>query len=290
MISASALVLVLALTAPPGATEPSTPLLAYATSQTFPTLVDQAVHRRRLAQITHTIAKDPPPEADCARTLGASRFASMYDDLGATYSALGDAAQAAAAFAKAVSCRPRAFYLHALLADELLQLGRFDEARAEVRRSAHLEETSFTTDSLVARAAFSQRQWPEAIEHLRRAVSEAPDDVQATYFQCLLWLAQKRSGSATPALVSRTPAKLWPEPVLDFLQDHITETALVHVVERERDDRRRREILCEALFYTGEKYLAAHQVRQARRYFEATVHLQVYDFIEHSLAAAELAG
>ena len=82
---------------------------------------------------------------------------------------------------------------------------------------------------------------------------------------------------------------LWPRPILDFLQSRLDETALLQAVRAERDDRRRREILCEALFYTGENYLAAHRVAEARRYFQATVDLHIYDFIEHYLAKVELA-
>ncbi|HZO21821.1 MAG TPA: hypothetical protein VFB37_04895 [Steroidobacteraceae bacterium] len=213
----------------------------------------------------------------------------MYDDLGATYSALGNPAEAAEAFAKAVSCNPRATYLHAELASEYLHLGRFEDAKAEARRGPQPEGAAFTVNSLLAQAEFSQQQWTQAIQHLRLAAVEAPDEVQATYWQCLLWLAQKRAGTATPALASRAPTTLWPRPVLDFLQGTIDETALVHAVAAERDERRRREILCEALFYTGESYLAGHRGTEARRYFQATVNLQVYDFIEHYLAKAELA-
>lgn len=268
--------------------EPSTPLLKYAAAQAFPPLVDQGAAKRRLAQVTHMIAKDPPPENDCARTLGAGRFATLYDDLGSTYSVLGQAGEAAEAFAKAVGCNPRAGYLHAELADELLRLGRFEEAKLTVQRRPPPEEGAFTTQSLLARAAFSEQQWPEAIEHLRQAVKEAPDDLQATYFQCLLWLSQKRAGTTAPVLVARDVAKPWPRPVLEFLQDRISEDALVKAVEAEHNERRRREILCEALFYAGEKYLAAHRTAEAHRYFEATVNLQVFYFIEDSLARAEL--
>lgn len=268
--------------------EPTTPLLGYAAAQNFPQVVDQRAEQRRLTQLQHMMARDPPPGKGCAHILGAGRFAALYDDLGSTYSALGKGAEAAAAFAQAVDCKPRAAYLHARLADELLRLGRFEDAKSEARRQSQPQAGEFTTASLLARAAFSEQQWPEAIGHLRRAVSTAPDDVQATYFQCLLWLAQKRAGTSVPMLVAHDISRPWPRPILEFLQDRISEDALVQAIAAEHDEGRRREMLCEALFYAGEKHLAAHRASEARRYFEAAVHLQVFYFIEDALARAEL--
>src|SRR5882724_1985470 len=63
----------------------ATPLLTYAASHHFPpayTPGAQYAMKKRLSQITFDLAKDPPPETDCAKTLGAKRFATLFDDLG----------------------------------------------------------------------------------------------------------------------------------------------------------------------------------------------------------------
>jgi lipoprotein NlpI len=116
----------------------------------------------------------------------------------------------------------------------------------------------------------------------------APNDEQATYWQCFLWLAQLHAGTKDPALVKRRLADGWPAPILESLQGKITEDELVEAVQEEHDQPRQRDILSEALFYTGQQRLAAHQTDEAVKYFTATVNLQVLYFIEHQLATAEL--
>jgi lipoprotein NlpI len=244
--------------------------------------------RQRLSRVTFALSKDPPPESNCAQTLGAKRFATLLDDLGGAYSNLGDDAKAADAYAKAIGCNPRATFLHAELAASLLNLGRYDEARIEVQRELTTSRPDFAIHSLSVQLDFIAERWPEVIATSRLAVAEAPDDEQAIYWQCFLWLAQKRMGLPEPALARRHTADSWPRPVLESLQGEISETDLVAAVKSEPDGQRQREILTEALFYTGEQRLAAHQPDEAKRYFTATVKLNVQYFIEHHLAEAEL--
>jgi lipoprotein NlpI len=122
----------------------------------------------------------------------------------------------------------------------------------------------------------------------RLAVTEAPDDEQATYWQCFLWIAQKHLGTQEPVLVNRRIPGTWPAPILESLQGKITEAELVDAVESERDGHRQREILTEALFYIGQKHLAESRTGVAAKYFTATTELKVPYFIEHHLAMAEL--
>jgi lipoprotein NlpI len=244
--------------------------------------------QKRLSRVTFDLSKDPPPESNCAQTLGAKRFATLLDDLGGAYSNLGDDAKAADAYTKAVSCSPRATFLHAELAASLLNLGRYDEARVEVQRQLATSRPNFAIHSLIVQLDFIADRWPEVIANSRLAVAEAPDDEQATYWQCFLWLAQKRLGMQQPELASRHIAESWPGPILESLEGEISEGDLVTDVKSEPDGHRRREILTEALFYTGEQRLAGHQVQEAKLYFAATVKLGVQYFIEHHLAAAEL--
>lgn len=213
----------------------------------------------------------------------------MFDELGAAYSSLGDAASAADAFTKAVSCNPRAAFLHAQLGTELLHLGRYEEARGQSRPQPVSGPANFVLDALLAQVDFIEEQWPEAIAQLRVVVQEAPDDEQATYWQCLLWLAQSRAGTASPVLASRRATDKWPLPILESLQGKLGEADLVELIKAEHEARRRHEILSEALFYSGQRQLAAHRMDEARRYFAATVNLDVQYFIEHHLAVAELA-
>ena len=268
-----------------------TPLLTYAASQKFPpedTTRIRAFNQRQLDRIQFELKKDPPPETNCAQTLGAKRFSAQLDDLGGVYTNMGDDVRAAEAYSKAIECDPRAEFLHAQLASALIDLRRYAEARAEIERELTLGRGTFALHNLMTQIDFIDHLWTEAALNARLAVTEAPDDEQATYWQCLLWLAQQHNGVQQPSLANRHVPQTWPGPILASLQGKITENELVDAIESEDDRNRRREILTEALFYTGEQRLAARHVPEATRYLEATVNQRVLYFIEHHLAVAEL--
>jgi lipoprotein NlpI len=273
------------------ATPDPAPLLTYAASHQFPPVYvasAQYALKKRLTQITFDLSKDPPPETNCAQTLGAKRFATLFDDLGGVYSSMGDDAKAAEAYAKAIACNPRAEFLHAQLAAALLDMGRYKDARVETQRQLSLGRANFSVYTLITQLDFIEDRWLEAVTDARLAVTEAPDDEQATYWQCFLWIAQKQVGTQEPVLVNRRIPGTWPAPILESLQGKITEAELVDAVESERDGHRQREILTEALFYTGEKRLAEKHIDEATKYFTATIQMNVPYFIEHHLAMAEL--
>jgi lipoprotein NlpI len=268
-----------------------TPLLTYVTTHQFPPAYAPSAEfemKKRIKQITFDLSKDPPPETNCAQTLGAKRFAALFDDLGGVYSSMGDDAKAAEAYTKAIACNPRAEFLHAQLAAALLDMGRYKDARIETQRQLSLGRANFSVYTLITQLDFIEDRWLEAVADARLAATEAPDDEQATYWQCFLWIAQKHVGPLEPVLVNRRIPETWPRPILESLQGKITEAELVDAVASERDEHRRHEILTEALFYTGQKSLAEGHVDVAVKYFTATTNLNVPYFIEHHLAMAEL--
>jgi len=274
-------------TAPP----PTTPLLTYASTHHYPPVLAPATQlglQKQVTRITFDLSKDPPPATNCAQTLGAKRFATLYDDLAQAYSNMGEHVKAVSAYAKAIDCNPRADFLHAELAASLLDLGRYADARVETQRQLHLGRANFTLYTLITQLDFIEDRWPDAIANARIAATEAPTDEQATYWQCFLWLAQRHAGIPEPTLVKRRTTDTWPTPILESLQGKITEDDLVEAIREERDQNRQRDILSEALFYTGQQRLASKQVDEAVKYFTATVDLKVLYFIEHQLATAEL--
>lgn len=269
----------------------TTPLLTYASTHHYPPVLQptiQATLQKQIARITFDLSKDPPPAENCAQTLGAKRFATLYDDLAQAYSNMAKHVEALEAYAKAIDCNPRADFLHAELAASLLDLGRYTDARMETQRQLHLGRANFTLYTLLTQLDFIDEHWADAIANARIAATMAPNDEQATYWQCFLWLAQLRSGSQEPTLAKRRIAEGWPAPILESLQGKITEDELVDAVREEHDPPRQRDILSEALFYTGQKKLAAGQKDEAVKYFTATVNLEVVYFIEHQLATGEL--
>ena len=284
-----------AQTAPPAAqavpAADPTPLLTYASTHHYPPVLQpttQAALEKQISRITFDLSKDPPPVDNCAQTLGAKRFATLYDDLAQAYSNMAEHVKAVETYSKAIDCNPRADFLHAELAASLLDLGRYTDARMETQRQLHLGRANFTLYTLLTQLDFIDEHWADAIANARIAATMAPNDEQATYWQCFLLLAQLHSGSQEPTLAKRRIAEGWPAPILESLQGKITEDELVEAVREERDQQRQRDILSEALFYTGQQRLAARQIDEAVKYFTATVNLKVVYFIEHQLATAQL--
>jgi lipoprotein NlpI len=266
-----------------------TPLLDYASTLHFDVPPRADAYQRQLVRVMHDIERYPPPASDCARTLGARRFAAQLEELGSTRDALGDSAGALEAFSRALDCLPRAGELHASLAEELLHERRYAEARAAVRRGQEVAPEDFRLATVRARLDFVEEHWSDAVAALHSATIAARDNEQAIYWECFLWLAQRRLGTAHPVLVERTLAQSWPKPVLETLEDSISESQLLEAVQSESNAGRRREILTEALYYVGENRLASGDRDGARHYFAATVNLKVLYFIEHHMALAELA-
>jgi tetratricopeptide (TPR) repeat protein len=244
--------------------------------------------QKQVTRISFDLSKDPPPAKNCAQTLGAKRFATLYDDLAQAYSNMGEHIKAVDAYAKAIDCNPRADFLHAELAASLLDLGRYADARIETQRQLRLGRANFTLYTLITQLDFIEGRWPQAVTNAKIAATDAPTDEQSTYWQCFFWLAQMHAGSPAPVLVKRSISQAWPAPILESLQGKITEAELVETVADEHDQQRQRDILSEALFYTGQQRLASNHADEAVKYFTATVNLKVLYFIEHQLAMAQL--
>jgi lipoprotein NlpI len=235
------------------------------------------------------MARHPPPaDSECAHTLGASRFARQYDDLGAAQSNAGDFTAAIASFEKALACTPRAPNLYAQLASELLHAGRLAEARSTAQRGAAIDASNSALDNILMQLDFIDERWADTVARLRAMIATQDDDERATYYQCFLWLAQRRAGVTQPELVERTEYEEWPAPVLGVLKGTTTEAEVLEKVREQKNEQRRRELLVEALYYIGQLRLANGETETARRYFAATVNLKVLYFIEHHLALAEI--
>ena len=183
--------------------------------------------------------------------------------------------KAVEAYAKAIDCNPRADFLHAELAASLLDLGRYTDARIETQRQLHLGRANFTLYTLLTQLDFIDEHWPDAIANARIAATMAPNDEQATYWQCFLWLAQLHAGTRSPPWQSAASPKAGPRRSWNRSRERSPKTSWSRRCGEERDQPRQRDILSEALFYTGQQRLAAKHVDEAVKYFTATVNLKV---------------
>lgn len=236
-----------------------------------------------------------PPDAECAHSLGAQRYANLYVELAAARTTTGDRAGAAAAYRSAHACRPRDPDILSALGGVLFDARDYPAARAAVDDALAIDPRSVGTNRLAGNIAFVDERWADAISRFRYVAASDPDRVQAGYGQLMFWLAQARAGMAKPEFVVRSPGDGWPQPLLLYLRGEYAETELVtRVIEGDSEDNSQPntstdERLCEALFYVGESYWARGDRAAARDYFAALVNIRVLYFLEHGLALAEIA-
>lgn len=266
-----------------------TPLLDYARDQSPPTQPAAGSFASHLAGVEAEMARHPPPPpAECAQTLGASRFAQLFEELGSSRAATGDYAGAVEAYQQALACQPRAAGVHEELAAELLHSGRLAEARAAAERGRGIGDERTSAYSLLGQLDVIEERWADAVARFRMLATIETDLERAQYWQCFLWLSQRRAGVQKPELAERETFDGWPTPIMDALKGKIAETDVVAEIREVDNEARRREELAEALYYIGQTRLAAGETELARLYFAATVNLKVLYFIEHHLALAEL--
>jgi lipoprotein NlpI len=269
-----------------------TPLFDYAVAQPTYTQPFNEFVRKQIASLEAEMARHPPPpDEDCAHTLGATRFARQYSDLGVAHSNAGEYEEAIASFQKALACAPRVSEYHGQLAAELMHVGRLAEARAAIQRGLALIENpsaGSALDSMLMQLDFIDERWADTVARLRAMIATESDDERVEYYQCFLWLAQRRAGVRQPELVARPAYEDWPATLLEMLRGKATEAQVLEEVKDQKNEQRRREVLVEALYYVGQLRLANGETETARRYFAAAVNLKVLYFIEHHMALAEL--
>jgi lipoprotein NlpI len=236
-----------------------------------------------------------PPAAECAESVGASRFAELHADHAAALSGVGDFAGAAGAYRNALACRPRNADLHAALAGVLFDARDYAGARAAIEAALAIDGRSVSANRLAGNLDFVEERWADAVARFRYVAASDPDRQQAAYGQLMFWLAQARAGVAHPSYVERTPGEGWPQPLLLYLRGEYTEAELLTPVKAGDDADNSQpntstdERLCEALYYVGQAYWARGERKVALDYFTAVVNLRVIYFLEHGLALAEIA-
>ncbi len=249
-----------------------------------------------LRQAEHALEQaHAPADSECAQSLGALRFAALHMDVGAALTGQGDFSGAAAAYRRALACRPRDAQILAILAGVQFDARDYAGARATIEASLAIAPRAVNSNRLAGNIDFVAERWANAVSRFRYVSASDPDRVQAAYGQLMLGLSQMRAGVAKPEFVERTPGEGWPQPLLLYLRGEYTEAELVLPV-REGDEGDNAqpntstdERLCEALFYVGEAYWARGQPEVARDYFAALVNVKVIYFLEHGLALAEIA-
>ena len=248
-----------------------------------------------LREAQHQLQQAHVPTADCARSLGAPRFAYLHADVGQARAIDGDYVGAAADYRRALACRPRDTEILGALASALFNARDFQGARAVNAVALSIDPRSVNDNRLAGNLDYVEERWADAVARFRYVAASDEDRVRAGYGQLMYWLAQRRGGIAKPEFVVRTPGEGWPQPLLLYMRGEYTEEELIKPIDEGDSDSNDQpntstnERLCEALFYVGEDYWARGQPEVARDYFAALVNIKVIYFLEHGLALAEIA-
>lgn len=277
--------------------------------------------RARLRSAEAGLQRADAPQDGCGEALGAARFAALHTELARARAALGERQGALSAWRAAAACAPRDPQPRREIATALMALGRLDEARAELGRAATLARGSAAgLDEARTRLDFAAGRWADAARGAaaiaarleregRRAQPQAAGDAPvpdgdeaagalpasraaAGFWRLLERLAQRRGAlpaAPSPPLDPGADGAPWPAPLWRHLDSRLDERGLVAAIAADPDPRRRREMACEALYYTAQQALAEGREAEGRRRLARVVNLKIVEFIEHDLALAELA-
>jgi lipoprotein NlpI len=253
-------------------------------------------HTSNLRQARHALEQaNPPGDAECSRSLGAATFADLHDDVARSLKAVGDYAGAAAAFRRALACRPRSARVSAALAEVLFDARDFSGARVAIHEALDVNPRAIYANRVAGNLDFVEERWADAVARFRYVAASDPDRNQAGYGQLMLWLAQWRAGVGKPEFVTRRAGEEWPQPLLLYMRGEYTEAELLEPIRdgnfqaESYGSARSDERLCEALYYVGQAHWARGHPDVARRYFATLVNLRVIYYLEHGLAMAEIA-
>ena len=265
----------------------NSPLLELAASQDTSSLPNAEAVRRNLQAAEHLLASAKPPIDDCLQSLGADRYADLYAEAGEARASLGNYAGAEQAYRAAFECQPRNFFHAYLLGEALLARMQFDDARAVVAGALSQEPKHYDLNSLQMRLDVVADNWTGVSERASFLIQSERRKEQTPYWHIFQRLAAQRLQTAWKPH-PKADLSDWPGPVLQYLNGAIRENELARAIARESRDARRREMLCEALFYVGEQQLALGNRERARVLFATAVQTKILDFIEYQLARAEL--
>jgi tetratricopeptide (TPR) repeat protein len=311
----------------PAAADPEdrSPLVALVATLDTATPPAQARHLTELRSAEAALARTPGPDRDCAQALGAARHGSLRANLAQARQALGDRQGAIEAWQRAIDCEPRNASHRVALGGLLLTFARLDEARAQAERAAALAPRQPGLEALQARLAYVAGQWPEAATRARRLATRLQDttvpagaddavvdaDAEpatvppvlarsrgaaagseiAAFWRLQALLARRRGGLPWRDLPGPDPAleDRWPVPLWRFATGEVDERGVAAAIAAQPEPRQRREMACEALFYTAQLAFANGRPDEGRRRLARVVNLKVLYYVEHDMALAELA-
>lgn len=158
--------------------------------------------------------------------------------LGTAHLQRGDPAAAAEEFRKALELNPKLPSVNAFLGKSLSETSRPDEAAVYFRRELALNPNDYDANLLLGmHVQKAEENYPEALEHYRRALRMRPGSPNARFQIGLVYLVTGRTEEALAAIEGVV------RDVPDFLEGHATLTRLYYRLGRTADAQRERAIV-----------------------------------------------
>jgi tetratricopeptide (TPR) repeat protein len=245
----------------------------------------------QLGRVRHELAlARPPDDAQCAGSMGASRFAALHVQVGDALQEQGDHQSALAAYRSALACRPRDIGILRQIAEVQFVMRDLPAAREAIEQGLAIDPLHIALNRLAGDCDYVAGRWADAMSRYRYVASGDLDPESATFAQLMFWLSQQRAGTSNPAWVPRRLGDLWPRPLVLFVKGEYSETELMRTLRKSEEDPWVIDgQLLSSLFFAGESWWARGEPEVARRYFAAAVNLRRVHTDEYRLALAEIA-
>jgi len=211
----------------------------------------------------------------------------IYSEMALAYSRLGLHGLSLRLYRAAGQDLPDDADVHYNVGVELESTQQMEAAAREFARTAELSAgKDRKAEEGVARFYLLTDQLDLARTHFERCLLADGDPDLAQY--CAIGLKLTKLHGGNDSLVPPTaPSAQWPGPLLSYQQKG-DEAALAAAVAHTDDATKRRQRLCEALYYAGERELQSGRRELALRFFRAVVAQRVESFWEHFAATRRI--
>ena len=235
-----------------------------------------------------TLSRDVDKDGRCKTDKCRENWQSTMADIGLAYSRLGLHLLAVNYFREALRNAADPSSAYSYIATELDGIGRVEAAQKEFDLALETyKDKNASFEEGLARFYLLTDRFDESRSRFEQCVLLGKPEDTVQY--CAIGLAlTKWSGGNDSMLLAITTAGDWPGPVLSFVRNQTDEKTLAEKISATGNAERRRERLCEALYYLGEWHLRHTDKELALRYFRASVQQRVESFWETSAAARRI--
>ena len=209
---------------------------------------------------------------------------SLYENLASNYSILGNNILSAHYYSKLVRIFPEDAGCRFDYAIELANNNLYKKAQDEIETGLKLD----STDSFYLRACgyiyFQQNNFKKAVYFYNKSISVSESGDNFNYSTILKYVTNIFVDSANKKAEIKSAKKDWPYPIVQYLNNEISEKEIVEMIKSNVDPDSCRLNLCESLYYIGLYNLSIGKKDLGINMLKACVDLKVPAYIEDKMA------